>query len=559
MPSPSEPPRRPGVLLAQSDSRADLHAVFLVLALAALLLLPPLGQRVISTSHEARFAVLAQDMLRHQAWLEARVGGEVYRTKPPLFPWSIAALASLRGRVTEATAQAPAALAALSTVLLTFLLGRALFGRRAGLWAGLILVTSYDFFAHSQVILPDMLVVVFFAAAASAFWRAASGPPRRGAMAGFYAALALGVFAKGPVGLLPLLVAAAWLWSEAGPRGLGRLWSLLGLVLFAAVTLGWLGPFLVHGTRSFAQSVFWQDWFAWFVGLPFPKHWPAFAVESVLGLMPWTFVLPLALAAAVRAWRIPSTRFVLLWLAIPFVLIALSNNPRARYLLPIHPAAALLIAWWADTQGATRTLLGRALGWASLAGAAGAIALLLRVRLSPGILATAPAWAAPVLILGVAGVGAALFGGLRAGRPALLVGAVAGCTAVMLAFGMWLYSDWVNRTLDFPRVAETLARHAGSQAPVAYLTRRFFQVDFYAGRELRQLRTVQEFNAWMARPERPVALVNGRNWDFIAPHRSPHLRVLERVPVGEEELLIVSDGRPPGASEGGAAGVPSGR
>lgn len=147
MPPRPEPPRQPGVLPVLFDSPADLRAAVLVLAVAALLLLPPLGQRVISTSHEARFAVLAQDMLRRQAWLEARVGGEVYRNKPPLFPWSIAAL-SLRGPVTEATAQAPAALAALSTVLLTFLLGRVLWGRRGGLWAGLILVTSYDF--HSR-------------------------------------------------------------------------------------------------------------------------------------------------------------------------------------------------------------------------------------------------------------------------------------------------------------------------------------------------------------------------------------------------------------------------
>src|SRR4030095_3554138 len=43
----------------------------------------------------------------------------------------------------------------------------------------------------------------------------------------------------------------------------------------------------------------------------------------------------------------------LAWL-VPFVLIGLSQNQRTRYLLPTFPAAALLIAWWADRHGAGR-------------------------------------------------------------------------------------------------------------------------------------------------------------------------------------------------------------
>src|SRR5919198_1624472 len=209
--------------------RAPLRGALFVAAFAALLVLPPVGHHLIVKSDEARFALLARDMLERGAWLDAQVEGERYRNKPPLFPWSIAMLSRLHGGVTEATAQLPSAIAAVAAVLFTYLLGDRLFGRRAGSWAGLILATSASFFSHSQQILPDMLMLAFATASGYAFYCAVSEPAGRRAVVGFYAALAFGVFAKGPVGLLPILVAAIWLLIEGGVRELGRLWNLAGL------------------------------------------------------------------------------------------------------------------------------------------------------------------------------------------------------------------------------------------------------------------------------------------------------------------------------------------
>src|SRR5207247_9336496 len=105
-----------------------------------------------------------------------------------------AVLSRVPGAVTEATAQRPAAAAAVAAALFTFLLGDRLFGRRAGVWAALILVTSASVFSHSQQILPDMLVVAFATACAYAFWRAMTEPPGTLALVGFHAALPCGVF-----------------------------------------------------------------------------------------------------------------------------------------------------------------------------------------------------------------------------------------------------------------------------------------------------------------------------------------------------------------------------
>ena len=79
----------------------------LVSAFAAVLMLLQLGQRFIVTGDEARFAVLAQDMLTRGTWVDARVRDQRYRNKPLLYPWAIKVLSMPGGRVTEATAQLP--------------------------------------------------------------------------------------------------------------------------------------------------------------------------------------------------------------------------------------------------------------------------------------------------------------------------------------------------------------------------------------------------------------------------------------------------------------------
>ena len=139
----------------------------------------PLGRRVIVSGDEARFAMLAQDMMKRQSWTDAHVRDRRYRNKPLLYPWAIRVLSMPGGRVTQTTAHLPIALAAIAAVFFTTLLGQQLFGRRAGVWAGLIAATSYGFFAHSQILLPDMIVIAFGLAALAAFWASISHPPGR--------------------------------------------------------------------------------------------------------------------------------------------------------------------------------------------------------------------------------------------------------------------------------------------------------------------------------------------------------------------------------------------
>ncbi len=517
----------------------------MVSAFAALLVLPPVGHHLIVKSDEARFALLARDMTQRGAWFGAQVEGEPYRNKPPLFPWSIAVLSLLRGGVSEATAQLPAAIAAVAAVLFTFLLGARLFSRRAGLWAALILATSASFFSHSQQILPDMLVVAFATASGYAFWRAMSEPQDRLALVGFYTALAFGVFAKGPAGLLPILVATIWLCTEHGIRGVGRLWSPAGTAVFVAVTLGWLLPFVTAGSQSFGENVIWRDWLVTYLGPPLPRRVWNFIIDALVGFLPWTLLIPSALVRAFRSRKDPAVRFALISSVVPLLVIVFSRSRLPRYLLPIYPGAALLAAWWADAHGSSRTALGRGLGWLSFVGVAAAVAVLPElsaVRESGVAREPALAWKALPALACALLIGVVFLLGLQDARPALLVYGGVGLMAVLLGYGVWLVNGVTDRTEDFRAVAATVRRHAPGGDLQVFTRAKLLPLDFYFGRELPRLMTVAELRDYLARAGRPTVLIDEQNLKIAPRELVGDLRALETLRIHEQRLYILGCG-----------------
>src|SRR4029453_18593874 len=79
---------------APAESCGVLRYAVLVALFAALLVLPPLGRRVIVSADEARFAMLAQDMMKRYSWTDAHVRDRHYRNKPLLYPWMIRVLST---------------------------------------------------------------------------------------------------------------------------------------------------------------------------------------------------------------------------------------------------------------------------------------------------------------------------------------------------------------------------------------------------------------------------------------------------------------------------------
>ncbi|HEX7788083.1 MAG TPA: glycosyltransferase family 39 protein, partial [Methylomirabilota bacterium] len=533
--------------VADRDRRHRTLGALLVCAVATLLIVPAVGRQYITTSDEARFVLIARDMLDRGVWFDAVVREKHYRNKPPLYPWTIAAVARAGGGISETAAALPIALAAITAAVATFWLAESLFGVRAGIAAGLVLITSHGFFQHSREMLPDMLVVAFATLAAWTFWRSTDAPDRRGWLGAFWIAVAMGCFAKGPAGLLPVLPAAVWLWSEHGPRGLQRLASWAGLGAFGAISLVWIAPFLSFGASSFASDVVVNNWLSWYFGIPRPARLGNSALDAVVGFLPWTLPLLVALPVAWRARRDPAVRYALTCSIVPLLVVLLAENHRRRYLLPVYPGLALIIGWWATTRIDAAPAARRMVAWMGLAGVAVGVTVCL-VK-PPGWLVSPRSWAAVPLAVGAAALAVALFVGLRRARPGLLIGGVAGATLLLFGWTALDQAAWVNRTQDFPRLAARVERHARG-GDVAVYGGRYFPLDFYLGRPLVRLRNPQQLNDFLRRAGAPSVVLDDRAWRSLRSLIEPPIVELDTLPVRAWKMRVVRRADAPGPTVG---------
>jgi 4-amino-4-deoxy-L-arabinose transferase-like glycosyltransferase len=335
-----------------------------LLALGLALYLPGLGSEVLRHPLEAKYALAAREMLEGGPLLVPYLYGELYPDKPPLYFWATAALGRLAGgQITEVTARLPAALAAVAGLLVTWALGRELFGARAGVLAAAVLGTSNLFFWYARQGHPDQFLCLFVSLACLAFWRglAPDAPHRRAWTAGAYVAMALGVLSKGLIGLvLPLLAAAGYLVLTGGARALpARLALGPGLAVFLAIVLAWYAPAVTrHGIPYLHESLVRQHLVRFGDSWAHPAPWYFYLGEFPADFLPWLLFLP---GTVVLGWRTrgeaPPRRpllFPLAWFATGFLVFTLSSGKRSAYLLPLFPAAALAVGWGLDRALGTR-------------------------------------------------------------------------------------------------------------------------------------------------------------------------------------------------------------
>jgi 4-amino-4-deoxy-L-arabinose transferase-like glycosyltransferase len=338
---------------------------------SAVLLCFDAGVRVLATNDEARFPMLARDMLRHGTWLVPWLGDAPYLNKPPLVAWLIALVSWPAGAVTQTTAVWPSLLAGVGVVMTTSWIGARLWDRTVGFTAGFVVLTMHGVFTLARTPMPDIVLCLAITGAMAAFAAAEFGGRRR-AMALCYVLLGLGFLVKGPAALLGLAAIGVYFVTTGDGSRLRRLGRLRGAVATAAVIAPWWILALASRGTQFVDDSVVIDWLGWFRPSGYPgAHAVLSPIEQVLAVvLPWSPILPLALVAAVRARkRMPpgAVAFVLAWLGAVAMIVALSHQQRMRYYLPLCPPAALLVAAWYHRIVAPRRAV---IGWAAAAAVA---------------------------------------------------------------------------------------------------------------------------------------------------------------------------------------------
>jgi len=335
-----------GAAMDPAAPRAGLVPVLLLLVTLGSLLVNFWGWDLWAPD-EPRYAEVAREMFEGGPWLVPHLGGELYAEKPPLYFWLLAGSYSLFG-ITPFAVRIVPVLSACGTVLLTWHLGKKLFNARAGLYAAVALATSILFMHLARRGNIDSTLTLMTTASLALMWAAHAGA-RRGLWLAAYGLMGLAVLTKGPVGvLLPLLVVVLYLVVVGDRGGLGRMRWVPGLGLCVVVIAAWLVPAVISGGPEYARTILLKQ----NVGRAFTSFShgkpPYYYVQNFLWcFLPWVFFLPQAVFLAVRR-RTRERLFPVVWFALVFVFFSLVSGKRELYLLPLFPAAALLVGWFFD-------------------------------------------------------------------------------------------------------------------------------------------------------------------------------------------------------------------
>ncbi len=370
MPPKPAPPRatwtEPGVTPVRPAPAAGRRDLVLVALLGVLLFLPGIGARDLWNPDEARYAEVAREMRLLESYAVPHLNGEVYTQKPPLLFWSILAVSTLTGGVDVVATRLPLALAGLGALVVVFLLGQRLFGRRAAWLATLAYATCFKTFWQARFGQIDMLLG-FLVVLGVWFWVLAWTEDRPRLVLLFYLAAGLGTLAKGPVALVPPLlgILAFLIWQRDWP-GLRRLHVVTGLLLWAAVVLAWLVPAGISGGREYLEQIVLRQNVTRYAD-PWHHHQPFWYYLTTIpaDFFPWSLLLPGALVTGWRSLRAGAPererqgfRFALCWALATLVFFSLSPGKRTVYVFQMFPALALLVGFGLDRLAAAWPALG---------------------------------------------------------------------------------------------------------------------------------------------------------------------------------------------------------
>jgi 4-amino-4-deoxy-L-arabinose transferase-like glycosyltransferase len=331
-----------------------VHRITLpLLLLAALTFFAGLGRGAITDSDEAFYAESAREMVASGNWLTPYYNYEPRFQKPVLYYWLTSATYTVFGP-TEFAARFWAAMAGLGLVLITAACGRRWYDEATGLLAGAIVATNFGYFTIGRMALPDLpltfcITLAIWAALVSTLESERS--PRQFVILASLG-LGLGFLMKGPVGvIIPALVIVPVLAIERRSIALTPIDLVLGFLVMVAVAVPWYAVMWLQHGNAYLQSFFVGDNFERFATDRFndPRPWWFYLPVVAGGLLPWT---PLALV-----WLGPITQFLrrrrdvgtidlrlLLWAVLPLAFYTLSIGKQPRYVLPVLPPLALLLA-----------------------------------------------------------------------------------------------------------------------------------------------------------------------------------------------------------------------
>lgn len=445
----------------------------LILAFCAFFFLWRLAAFGLIGADEPRYAQVAREMLARHDWVTPTLGGIAWLEKPPLYYWQAMLAYKILG-VSDWAARLPAVLDATVLVFLAYWFLRR-FRPESALDGALMLITSAGLVGYARGASMDMPLAATFGTAMLAWFGWFESGDRRLLIA-FYAALALGMLAKGPVA--PFLAAVVVFLFAALQRSFKivlQSLSLPGIAVFLIVGLPWYvlvqlrNPqffrvfLLEHNLARFGTNMFHH-----------PEPFWYYIPVTLLGWVPWVVFVVAALVFAIRNARDRNADslniFLMIWILVVVAFFSISKSKLPGYILPAIPPGILLLANCLPERKLTRIHPALAV----LHGMIVAAVVFASITLGSTLVQHKVLWDHPTIVAFAFGVGAGIAAVLlilKANWAGLHLAAIAP-SIVVVALTLRTGASVLDQNLSARPVAVELSHLSHEQLPVVALAPR---------------------------------------------------------------------------------------
>jgi 4-amino-4-deoxy-L-arabinose transferase-like glycosyltransferase len=311
-----------------------------------------LDARHLLPADEGRYAEIAREMLASGDWVTIRYDGLKYFEKPPFQLWMTALAFGVFG-VGEWQARLWVACSGAAALLITALATHRWFGRRAALYAALVLLAAPGWNLASHFNSLDMGVsaamTFVLAGVLIAQHPSTTASRRRLWMWASWTAMAVAVLTKGLIGVvLPGVVLIVYSVLSRDFAIWRRIHLLSGTLLMLVLAAPW---FVVVSLRNpeFANFFFIHEHFQRYLSTVHHRDaaWWFFIPQLAAGFLPWLGLsrrVAIAVRDEPRGQGFRPALLLATWAVTIFLFFSASSSKLPGYILPVYPALAILAA-----------------------------------------------------------------------------------------------------------------------------------------------------------------------------------------------------------------------
>lgn len=347
-------------MTSSSCSRFPWVYLWVIAALLPLALL-----RDFTPANELRYISIAREALADGQFFAFTNHGVPYADKPPLYLWIVMAAYSLCGSHCLWLLSLFSLLPALAIAEVMQRWSGNLIQPQFRTESRLMLLTSGLFCGMMAVLRMDMLMTMFIVLALWQFFRMWQRGFTPGGQLLFGLWVFLGVFTKGPMGILiPLASTSVFIWSAARAthrkawHAWAQTWSWRVWLLLVGLCAVWFGAVYAEGGAAYLDNLLFHQTVDRAVDAFHHKRPFWYYGRSVwYTMLPWTFlVIGTAVAALTRRarFRTDTERMFLLSGLSTFVLLSFISSKIDVYLLPAYPFLVYLAAIYASRYPTSR-------------------------------------------------------------------------------------------------------------------------------------------------------------------------------------------------------------